>query len=348
MRPFKLMGHERSLTQVKYNQEGDLLFLVAKDSTASVWFSSNGERLGTLDGHMGTIWSIDVDSKTQLAVTGSADLTIKLWLVESGECLYTYDMPTPVRRVAFSPDDSKLLSVTDQVMGQVGTITVFDINHEDPKNQNSKPRLVIPTRTDAKKVTIAGWTANGGFIIAGHEDGYISKYDAATGEFLLGVQAHGIHNEEKNLLVTDIQFAPEDRSYFITSSKDKCSCLIDVETLEIMKVYKADAPMNTAAITPQKNFVILGGGQEARNVTTTAESQGKFEARFYHKIFVDEIGRVKGHFGPLNTIAVHPDGSGYVSGGEDGFIRVHSFDKSYFDFEYDAERTERAIAAGTT
>ncbi|RLV85464.1 Eukaryotic translation initiation factor 3 subunit I [Meyerozyma sp. JA9] len=348
MRPFKLMGHERSLTQVKYNQEGDLLFSVAKDSSASVWFASNGERLGTFEGHMGTIWSIDVDSNTHYAVTGSADLTIKLWLVETGECVYTYEMPTPVRRVVFSPDNSKLLSVTDQVMGQVGTISVFDVNNEEPKNQSSKPSLVIPTRDGAKKVTIAGWSAGGKYIIAGHEDGLISKYDGATGEFIDSVQAHGIHNEEKIHLVTDIQFAPEDKSYFITSSKDKCSCLIDVDTLEIMKVYKADAPMNTAAITPVKDFVILGGGQEARNVTTTAESQGKFEARFYHKIFIDEIGRVKGHFGPLNTIAVHPDGTGYASGGEDGFIRLHSFDKSYYDFEYDAERTERAIAAGTT
>lgn len=350
MRPIKLMGHERSLTQVKYNKEGDLLFSVSKDSSASVWFSSNGERLGTLEGHRGTIWSIDVDSKSILAATGSADLTIKLWLVETGECVFTWDMPTPVRRVAFSPDNEKLLAVTDQVMGQIGTITVFDLNYENGQysKQSEKPSLIIQTRPDAKKVTVAGWSGNGDYIIAGHEDGYISKYDGKTGEFIKTVQAHGIHNEEKVLAVTDIQFAPEDRSYFITASKDKCSTLIDVETLEILKVYKADAPMNTAAITPKKNFVILGGGQEARNVTTTAESQGKFEARFYHKIFLEEIGRVKGHFGPLNTVAVHPNGTGYVSGGEDGFIRLHVFDKSYYDFEFDAERTERAIASGAT
>jgi translation initiation factor 3 subunit I len=35
------------------------------------------------------------------------------------------------------------------------------------------------------------------------------------------------------------------------------------------------------------------------DVTTTSARQGKFEARFYHKIFEDEIGRVRGHFGPL-------------------------------------------------
>lgn len=348
MRPIKLMGHERSLTQVKFNREGDLIFSVAKDNSASIWYSSNGERLGTLEGHRGTIWSIAVDSETKFCATGSADLFIKLWDVSTGECVHTFEMSTPVRRVEFSPDNKRLLAVTDQVMGQIGTVTVFDISRDNIAQQDDKPSLVITTRDDAKKVTVAAWSASGKYIITGHEDGYISKYDGVTGKFIETVQAHGIHNEEKNLLITDIQMCQEDKSYFITACKDKNAVLIDVELFQIMKVYKADAPMNTAAITSRKDFVILGGGQEARNVTTTAENQGKFEARFYHKIFTDEIGRVKGHFGPLNTVAVHPDGTGYASGGEDGYIRLHFFEKSYFDFEYDAERTERAIASGAT
>ncbi|EDK43341.1 translation initiation factor eIF3 subunit [Lodderomyces elongisporus] len=348
MRPIKLMGHERSLTQVKYNREGDLLFSVAKDNAASIWYSSNGERLGTLEGHQGVIWSIDVDPETLLCATGGGDLAVKLWTVENGQCVYTWNSPSPVRRVSFSPDGKKLLVIADQVMGHIGTISVYDINRDTASltNQAETASLVIETEQNGSKATVAGWSEDGRFIIAGHDNGYVSKYDAHTGELLKSLQAHGIHNEEKNVSVTDIQFAPEDRSYFITSSKDKCAVLTDVDTFEILKVYKADAPMNTAAITPLKDFVILGGGQEARNVTTTAESQGKFEARFYHKIFEEEIGRVKGHFGPLNTVAVHPDGTGYSSGGEDGFIRVHTFDKSYKDFLFDAERTEKAAAAG--
>ncbi|EER31895.1 eukaryotic translation initiation factor 3 39 kDa subunit [Candida tropicalis MYA-3404] len=349
MRPIKLMGHERSLTQVKYNREGDLLFSVAKDNAASIWYSSNGERLGTLEGHRGVIWSIDVDPETHLCATGGGDLAIKLWKVENGQCVYTWESPSPVRRVAFSTNGKKLLAIADQVMGHIGTISVFDINDDDSTitQQNATPSLVIETDPEGSKATVAGWSDDDAFIIVGHDNGYVSKYDAKTGELVTSLQAHGIHTDEKNVSITDIQFAPEDKSYFITSSKDKTATLIDVDTFDVLKVYKADAPMNTAAITPVKDFVILGGGQEARNVTTTAESQGKFEARFYHKIFEEEIGRVKGHFGPLNTVAVHPDGTGYSSGGEDGFIRVHTFDKSYHDFLFDAERTERATAAGT-
>lgn len=41
-------------------------------------------------------------------------------------------------------------------------------------------------------------------------------------------------------------------------------------------------------------------------VTTTSLRQGKFETRFWHKLFEDEVGRVKGHFGPVNTlVALH-------------------------------------------
>lgn len=54
-------GHERSLTQIKFNREGDLLFSCSKDHIINVWYSHNGERLGTYDGHNGTVWTVDVD-----------------------------------------------------------------------------------------------------------------------------------------------------------------------------------------------------------------------------------------------------------------------------------------------
>ena len=56
-----LHGHERAITQIKYNREGDLLFTAAKDQTPNVWFSINGERLGTFKGHNGAVWTIDVN-----------------------------------------------------------------------------------------------------------------------------------------------------------------------------------------------------------------------------------------------------------------------------------------------
>lgn len=56
-----LHGHERAVTQIKYNKDGDLLFSVAKDVKPTVWFSANGERLGTYNGHGGAVWCVDVN-----------------------------------------------------------------------------------------------------------------------------------------------------------------------------------------------------------------------------------------------------------------------------------------------
>lgn len=110
--------------------------------------------------------------------------------------------------------------------------------------------------------------------------------------------------------ITDIQFAP-DRLSFITASKDKSAkvghpfrdCfrrfkksshsdniqLLSSRNLAILKTYISDTPLNTASVTPKKDFVILGGGQAAMDVTTTSARQGKFEARFYHKVSEDML-----------------------------------------------------------
>lgn len=121
-----------------------------------------------------------------------------------------------------------------------------------------------------------------------------------NGELLYNVSVH-----ELDMQVTDLQWSP-DRTYFITASKDKTARLIAARDLEVLKTYPSDTPLNSACITPKKDYVILGGGQAAMDVTTTAARQGKFEARFYHKIFEDEIGRVRGHFGPLVCFSSPP------------------------------------------
>ena len=85
----------------------------------------------------------------------------------------------------------------------------------------------------------------------------------------------------------------------------------DPDTLDTLKTFKTNRPVNSAAMSPLKDQVMLGGGQDAREVTTTTTRE-RFEVRFFHSVFEDEIGRVKGHFGPINTLAFHPDGRGYV------------------------------------
>ncbi|KAF2787376.1 eukaryotic translation initiation factor-like protein 3 subunit [Melanomma pulvis-pyrius CBS 109.77] len=337
MRPILLSGHERALTQVKYNSDGDIIFSVSKDHVIGAWYSHNGERLGTYHGHQGALWTVDVDPTSTLLASGGADNTMRLWEVKTGKLLKTWDFLTSIKRVEFSSDGRQLLGVTEKRSGQLSTIVVYEINPDPEAEQTDEQSLKIVC--DESKATVAGFSYMAQFIIAGHEDGTVSQYDAKSGELLYSTQVH-----EADMQVTDLQWAP-DRTYFITASKDKTAKILSTDSLEVLKTYTTDTPLNSAAITPVKDYVILGGGQAAMDVTTTNARQGKFEARFYHKIFMEEIGRVRGHFGPLNYVAVHPLGTGYCSGGEDGYVRVHHFDKPYFDFLYEVEREQKQQAS---
>ena len=160
----------------RYNKDGDVIFSVAKDQVICAWFAANGERLGTYHGHQGAVWTVDVDHSTKLLASGAADNTVRLWEVRSGKCLKVWDFATSVKRVEFSEDGTKLLAVTEQRMGHLGTIVVFDIATEVDAEQSSERALTITC--EESKATVAGFSYLSKYIIAGHEDGSISQYDA--------------------------------------------------------------------------------------------------------------------------------------------------------------------------
>lgn len=63
-------------------------------------------------------------------ISGSADNTLKLWNVATGACLYTWEFPTAVKRVAFSDDDEQIVCVTEQRMGHQGAVRVFTLDRD--------------------------------------------------------------------------------------------------------------------------------------------------------------------------------------------------------------------------
>jgi len=318
-----LSGHERAITTVIYNApDGDLIFSCSKDHIINVWFSHNGERLGTFNGHNGTIWTVDCDSTSTFLVSGSADNTMKLWRISTGELLYTWEFPTAIKRVMFSEDDSKIVMVTEKRMGYEGTVRVFAINREEgnEKKQAREPEIII-TPTESK-ATVAAWSYLDRYIVTGHENGKVAIFDPKSGEQLESNQVH-------EATISDLQMSP-DGTWFTTASKDKTAKIIALEGLSVLKSFSAEVPINSASVIPGKPYLIMGGGQEAMNVTTTSARQGGFEIRLCHKIFEEEITRIKGGFGPCNSLAVHPKGTGYALGGEDGYVRLHHFDPEFW------------------
>lgn len=326
MKPILLQGHTRPITQIKYNREGDLLFSCGKDKVINAWFSVNGERLGTYNGNNGAVWCIDIDWQTINLMSGSADNTCKIWDARTGTIKSTFSHLNPVRSCNFSYSGNLALYTTDSTMGSSCYLVLRDLRQSDksePVKQFDITGMKLP------KITSSTWGTLEDTIVTGHESGEVVLWDLrkrAGGEMAIKTKPH-------NKQVMDLQ-RDKDLTCFISASKDNTAKLFDIETLKEMKTYKTEKPVNSAAISPIKDHVLLGGGQEAVDAAVYSRA-GKFEARFFHLIFEEEFGRVKDHFGPINSVSFHPDGKSYSSGGEDGFLRVHRFDPQYFEFEFE-------------
>ncbi|KAF5401835.1 eukaryotic translation initiation factor 3 subunit I [Paragonimus heterotremus] len=240
------------------------------------------------------------------------------------------------------------------ISGTTKTISVPETNVANLLTQQQRfsgnSQVLRTSSADQTKVTGAIWGPLNKTIICGHESGAVTMIDARSGQLLQQCKPH-------KGPVTDMQMRLH-IPMFITSSKDHTAQLFSAYDLSSIRTYTAERPINSAAISPTRDHVLLGGGQEAHEVTTTAVGQGKFDARFYHLIYQEEFGRAKGHFGPINSVAFNSDGSGYhllvqllinsssdliprssvlyfsfATGGEEGYVRLHTFDSDYANLD---------------
>lgn len=136
---------------------------------------------------------------------------MRLWEVSTGKCLYVWEFPTAVKRVAFSDDDTKIVCITEARMGYSGSIRVFELDRSEPSAQTKTP--LSEFSPEGSKPTVCCFTWDGEGIVTGHENGKIALWDMMSGDELESAKPH-------SEIINDLQLSP-DKSYVITASKDK-------------------------------------------------------------------------------------------------------------------------------
>jgi translation initiation factor 3 subunit I len=338
MKPYLLHLHERPLTLVKFIDDGDYFLTCAKDGECNLIRTEDCVRIGTYNPQgekPGAIYACDVTLDCKHVVIAGADGRL-IFFTFDGEQVAQLNHGGILKYVEFNlkpGSQNMVVTCNDKFKSAAeGTIPnrIMIWQWHDGKQTNMKRLLSIdealPMRCSKVK-----WGPYDETLVSIFEEGIIIIWDSTSGKQLHLVTAH-------HAPVTSMNFSG-DRMLMITSSKDQTAKLwaMDEGEPELVKTYKTDRPLNDAAISPlylnekqPKYHILLGGGQDAKDVTTSAASSGKFEALLWHMVYEEEIGSVKGHFGPMNCLAWFRDGRGFVSGGEDGYVRVHHFDNDYF------------------
>lgn len=170
-----LHGHERPITQIKYNREGDLLFSSSKDNKPNVWYSLNGERLGTFNGHQGAVWCIDVDWQTKNFMSGAGDNSLKVWDCETGTEIGHITTNSSVRTCMFSYSATMAAYSTDKAMKHPCEIFIIDTRTVDESIGSGQPILRIPM--EGSKISSMLWGPLDEYVITGHENGELIQWD---------------------------------------------------------------------------------------------------------------------------------------------------------------------------
>lgn len=98
-------------------------------------------------------------------------------------------------------------------------------------------------------------------LMPSDSEGMLRIINASTGEVENTIRAH---DGSISCLVTSY-----DRAFFATASKDAKAKVFDMLTQEEICCFATDRPLNGAALSPILNQLVVVGGVEARDVTTT-------------------------------------------------------------------------------
>ena len=161
------------------------------------------------------------------------------------------------------------------------------------------------------------------------DKGRLLKYDLENQSMLRASDVH--RNEIFSLTIS------YDQTMLFTCSRDGYCKLVHPETFDTIREFNYNFPCRNATISPlfdaqdnQKFHVLVCGGQDAKDVTTTAGGKGGFEMKLFNIIYNDVLATIKGHFGTVHSVAFHPDGHSFASGAEDGYVHYHRMLPEYF------------------
>ena len=336
MRPLVLKGHTMPITNLQFNKDNDLLFSASKDRYITLWSSEYGERIGTYS-HSAAVYAMNIDDNSKYLISSDSTGFVYIWEACNGEIIhkFTIDKIPLISSVYFNYNND-LISVGygSRASNSDSHIDIYKFNDLLTKQKNVEPikKILIPNKD---KISKSRWFDLGKSIIATSESGMIYKYDFDSEKLLLQKKIH-------NSVIMDIDISPKEE-LILTASKDGKAKVLDPDTFDVMSELFPQNPVrniNACRFNPLissedekivKYHAFIAGGQESREVTTTASKKGGFETLIYDCMYGEELGAILGHFGPVNALAISSDGEILASGSEESSIRVHKINNDEYN-----------------
>ena len=320
----------------------------------------NGPLIGMLEGHTSRVTSVVVTPDDRYAVSSSADQTLRVWDLATGQTKTTLQghtarvsavVLTPGGRLAVSRSWDHTLRVWDVATGQTKSTLQGHTSRVWAVAVTPDGRYVISGSADhtvrvwdlatgQTKSTLQGHTSSvrvlavtpdGRQVVSGSWDNTLRVWDLATGQTKMTLQGH-------TSWVTAVVVTPDGR-HVVSGSADHTVRVWDLATGQTKTTLQGHT--NAVVLTPDSRDVVSGSAGHTLRVWDLVTGQTKTT--------------LQGHTSWVTAVIITPDGRHVVSGSADHTLRVWDLKdgKEVLMFTVDGEvsacaaaQDKRTIVAG--
>ena len=291
----------------------------------------------TLEGHVAPVRSVAFsrDGAFIVSCTGSIYSIfankIKVWSVESGECVTTLaGHSDSVNSVSFSPDGAFIVSGSNdntvKVWSVVSGLEMSSFDHSSyvssvefsPDGASivsgswdntvkiwsvESGECVTTLEGHSDYVTSVSFSPDGQWIASGSWDNTVKVWSVESGECVTTLAGHLDD-------VNSVSFDPAE-GLLIASGSDDCMVKVwDVQDGECVTTFETDSNINSVSFSPDGASIVSGSGD--RTVKVWSVESGEC------------VTTLAGHSNRVLSVSFSPDGASIVSGSMDSTVKVWS------------------------
>ncbi|MBF2050228.1 MAG: FHA domain-containing protein [Elainella sp. C42_A2020_010] len=264
--------------------------------------------------------AIALSADGRYALSGGADGQVKLWQVETGQCLYVFrGHQAEVTALAFSPDGSYVVSGSADNTLKLWNLTstslvhTFDglrlrrLTYQSPVDKLLE-RLSVSTKkligSNASRasghqapVLAVDFSADRQYLLSGGADKTVKLWDVETGRCLQTFRGH-------KQPVFAVQFSP-DRRHCLSVSEDQTVRMWDLATGETVQTLQGFHDLTAAVFSPDGEQILTAGSV----------------VRLWDAESGDVAKTLAGHSARVTSVAFL-DANWVLTGGEDRLLRL--------------------------
>jgi WD40 repeat protein len=250
--------------------------------------TATGEVLWDCDGHRGDITSLAMSSDGCRVVSGSTDLTVRVWSTRAGEAVSEplFGHCRSVSSIALSPDEVYIVSGSWDK-----SVRVWYMKTGDP--------VWDPLRGHDGNVNSVAVSSDGSRIASASDDKTLRMWSMATGD-AVGEPLHG-HTDS----VLSVAFSPDGKRV-VSGSRDKT---IRIWSISQCQVIHNQGIVRSISVTCDGGYIVSGS------------FEGIIQLRSWEN---DTVEQIFSHGANLMSVAISRDGSLIASGSRDKAVRIWS------------------------